>query len=101
MRFHSSRSKDWFQGECSFSFHIQISQVTSLISAKLEKEVARITALVTAVMIISFLPVIVLVVLSGVFLVLRKRWAMRLPEILMQFNIDSEFTNLLLWRSPL
>ena len=36
----------------------EISQVTSLISAKLEKKVAKMTALVTAVLIISFLPLI-------------------------------------------
>ena len=64
----------------------EISKVTSLISAKLEKKVAKMTALVTAVLIISFLPVIVVVVLGGLFPVLRKRWAYRLPEIMMQFN---------------
>ena len=64
----------------------QISQVTSLISAKLKKKVAKMTALVTAVMIISLLPVTVLLLLSGVFPVLGKRWAFRLPEILMQCN---------------
>ena len=64
----------------------EISQVTSLISVKLEKKVARMTALVTAVLIISFLPLIFSVVLSNVFHVLRVRWAWRLPEILIQFN---------------
>ena len=64
----------------------EISKVTSLISAKLEKKVAKMTALVTAVLIISFLPVIVVVVLGGLFPVLRKRWAYRLAELLMQFN---------------
>ena len=64
----------------------EISQVTSLISAKLEKKVAKMTALVTAVLIISFLPLIFSVVLSYVFHVLRVRWAWRLPEILIQFN---------------
>ena len=64
----------------------EIRQVTSLISAKLEKKVAKMTALVTAVLIFSFLPVIVVVVLGGVIPVLRKRWAYRLAEILMQFN---------------
>ena len=61
-------------------------QVTSLKSAKLEKKVAKMTALVTAVLIISFLPVIVMAVLNGVFLVPSKRWAYRLAEILMQFS---------------
>ena len=64
----------------------EISQVTSLISAKLEKKVAKMTALVTAVLIISFLPLIFWVVLSVLFHVLRVRWAWRLPEILIQFN---------------
>ena len=64
----------------------EISQVTALISAKLEKKVAKMTALVTAVLIISFLPLIFSVVLSDLFHVLRVRWAWRLPEILMQFN---------------
>ena len=64
----------------------EIGKVTSLISAKLEKRVTKMTALVTAVLIISFLPVIVVVVLGGLFPVLRKRWAYRLAEILMQFN---------------
>ena len=64
----------------------EVSQVTSLISAKLEKKVANMTALVTAVLIISFLPVIVFFVFIGVFPVLRKRWAYRLAEILMKSN---------------
>ena len=65
----------------------EISQVTSLIiSAKLENKVAKMTALVTAVLIISLLPEIVVVVLGGAFPVLRKRTAFRLAEILMQLN---------------
>ena len=64
----------------------EIGQVTSLISTKLEKKVAKMTALVTAVVIISFLPLIFSVILSDVFQVLRVRWAWRLPEILIQFN---------------
>ena len=64
----------------------EISQVTSRKSAKLEKEVAKMTALVTAVLIISFLPVIVVAVLGGAFPGLSKRTAYRLAEILMQFN---------------
>ena len=64
----------------------EISQVTSLISAKLEKKVAKMTALVTAALIISFLPLIFSVVLSDFFHVVRVRLAWRLPEILIQFN---------------
>ena len=64
----------------------EISQVTSLKSAKLEKKVAKMTASVTAVLIISFLPVIVVAVLGGAFPGLSKRTAYRLAEILMQFN---------------
>ena len=64
----------------------EVSQVTSLISAKLEKKVAKMTALVTAVLVISFLPVIVVFVFIGVFPVFPKRWAFRLAEILMQSN---------------
>ena len=64
----------------------EVSQVTSLISAKLEKKVAKMTALVTAVLIISFLPLIAVFVYSGVSRVPPKRWAWRLADILMQFN---------------
>ena len=64
----------------------EISKVTSLISAKLEKKVAKMMALVTAVLIISFIPFFVSIGLSGVFPVFLKRWALRLPEILMQFS---------------
>ena len=61
----------------------EISQVTSLISAKLENRVAKMTALVTAVLLFSFLPILVVGFLSEVLL---KRWAYRLTEILVQFN---------------
>ena len=64
----------------------EVSQVTSLISAKLEKKVAKMTALVTAVLIISFLPLIVVFVFSGVYRVPPKRWVWRLADILMQSN---------------
>ena len=64
----------------------EVRQVTSLISAKLEKKVAKMTAMVTAVLIISFMPVIGVVVLGGVFPIFRQRWVYRLAEILMQFN---------------
>ena len=64
----------------------EVSQVTSLISAKLEKKVAKMTALVTAVLIISFLPLIAVFVYSGVSRVPPKRWAWRLADSLMQFN---------------
>ena len=64
----------------------EVSQVTSLISAKLEKKVAKMTALVTAVLIISFLPLIVVSVFSGVSRVPPKIWAWRLADILMQSN---------------
>ena len=63
-----------------------VRQVTSLISAKLEKKVAKMTALVTAVLIISFLPLIVIIVFHGVSRVPPKRWAWRLADILMQSN---------------
>ena len=64
----------------------EVSQVTSLISAKLEKKVAKMTALVTAVLIISFLPLFFSFGLSDVLQVRHKRWAWRLVVILIQFN---------------
>ena len=61
----------------------EISKVTSVISAKMEKKIAKMMALVTAVLIISFIPFFIAIGLTGFFPVLRKRWVMRLPEILM------------------
>ncbi len=65
----------------------EISQVTALAKAKLESKVAKTTGLITATMIVSFAPVIIIVGFLGeVFPVLRKNNAFRLTGMLLQLN---------------
>ena len=64
----------------------EISQVTALVKAKLESKVARTCGLITAALILSFVPVIVLGALREIFPVLRASKAFRLLETLIQLN---------------
>ena len=64
----------------------QISQVTSLVQAKLENKVAKTTCLVTAALLISFLPIIVVGALGNFSPTFRKNWAFRSAETLMQLT---------------
>ena len=64
----------------------QISQVSSLVEAKLENKVAKITGLITAALFISFLPPIVVSALGNFFPTFRKNWAFRSAETLMQLT---------------
>ena len=64
----------------------QISQVSVLVTMKLENRVAKTTALVTAALILSFVPVVSLALLGRVFPVLREMSAVRVGETLMFSN---------------
>ena len=63
-----------------------ISQVSVLVTMKLENRVAKTTALVTAALIFSFVPVVSLALLGRVFPVLYKLCAVRVGETLMLSN---------------
>ena len=99
--------KSWFMGECVVVvgclvviayFYImvflgvrkrkqnQISQVTILMTAKLEYKVAKTTGLLTAGLISSFVPTVSIVMLGTFFPVFRMNSAFRLAETLVQFN---------------
>lgn len=62
----------------------EISQVTALVKAKQEIKVAKTTGLITAALILSFVPVTVIYALPDVFPVLRTSKAFLLAEILVQ-----------------
>ena len=64
----------------------QISQVSVLVTLKLENRVAKTTALVTAALILSFVPVVSLTLLGEVFPVLREMSSVRVGETLMFSN---------------
>ncbi len=65
----------------------EISQVTALVKAKIEIKVAKTTGLITASLIFSFVPVIVIVGFLGeVFPVLRTSRAFRFSGTLLQLN---------------
>ena len=63
-----------------------ISQVTSLVAAKLDKKVAKTAGLITAALFFSFLPSAVVDALGTFFPTFRKNWAFRSAETLMQLN---------------
>ena len=64
----------------------EISQVTALVKAKQEIKVAKTTGLITASLIFSFVPVIVIGALPDVFPVLRTSKAFLIAETLVQLN---------------
>ena len=64
----------------------QISQVSSLVAAKLENKVAKTSGLITAALFISFLPAAVVGTLGNFFPAFRKNWAFRSAETLMQLT---------------
>ena len=64
----------------------QISQVSVLVTMKLENRVAKTTALVTAALILSFVPVVSLTLLGEVFPVLHRMSSVRVGETLMFSN---------------
>ena len=64
----------------------QISQVSVLVTMKLENRVAKTTAFVTAALIFSFIPVVSLALLGRVFPVLREMSVVRVVETLMFSN---------------
>ena len=64
----------------------QISQVTTLIKAKQESKVAKTTGLITAALIVSFVPIIVFGGLREVSTVLPPSLAFRLPKTLLMLN---------------
>ena len=64
----------------------EISQVTALVKAKLESKVAKTCGLITAALILSFVPVVVVGALGEIFPVLRTSKAFRLMDTLMQLN---------------
>ncbi|XP_022801120.1 trace amine-associated receptor 7c-like [Stylophora pistillata] len=64
----------------------QTSQVTSMIKAKLESKVAKTTRLLTAGLLISFVPSIVIATLGNFFPVFRMNSTFRLSEVFVQFN---------------
>ena len=64
----------------------QISQVSSLVAAKLENKVAKTAGLITAALFISFLPAAVVGTLENFFPTFRKNWAFRSSETLMQLT---------------
>ena len=64
----------------------QISQVSSLVSAKYENKVAKTAGLITVALFFSFLPATVVGALGNFFPTFRKNWAFRLGETLMQLN---------------
>ena len=64
----------------------QISQVSVLVTMKLENRVAKTTAIVTATLIFSFIPVVSLALLGRVFPVLREMSVVRVVETLMFSN---------------
>ena len=64
----------------------QISQVSVLVTMKLENRVAKTTAFVTAALIFSFVPVVSLALLGRFFPVLREMSAVRVVETLMFSN---------------
>ena len=64
----------------------QISQVSSLVAAKLENKVAKTAGLITVALFISFLPSSVVLILGNFFSTFRKNWAFRLAKTLMQLN---------------
>ena len=64
----------------------QISQVSVLVTMKLENRVAKTTALVTAALILSFVPVVSLTLLGEVFPVLHRMSLVRVGETLMFSN---------------
>ena len=64
----------------------EISQVTALVAAKRERKVAKTSALITAALLVSVVPVIVVGMLGGVLPALRKSLTIRVAETLMQLN---------------
>ena len=64
----------------------EISQVTALVKAKQEIKVAKTTGLISAALIFSFVPVIVIGALPDVFPVLRTNKAFLVAETLVQLN---------------
>ena len=64
----------------------EISQVSALVKAKQEIKVVKTTGLITAALILSFVPVIVIGGLADVFPVLRTSNAFLVAETLIQFN---------------
>ena len=64
----------------------QISQVSVLVTMKLENRVAKTTALVTAALILSFVPVVSLALLGEVFPVFHRMSSVRVGETLMLSN---------------
>ena len=64
----------------------QISQVSVLVRMKLENRVATTTALVTAALILSFVPVVSLTLLGEVFPLLHRISSVRVGETLMFSN---------------
>ncbi len=64
----------------------EISQVSALVKAKLESKVAMTTGLITATLILSFVPMIVVAFLGKVSTGLRRSNAIRLSGILLQLN---------------
>ena len=64
----------------------EISRVTSLIKAKLERKIAKTAALLTGALIFSFLPAVALLSLSEVFPVFHTSTSFLLWETLIQLN---------------
>ena len=64
----------------------QISQVRVLVRMKLENRVAKTTALVTAALILSFVPAVSLTLLGEVFPVLHRMSSVRVGDTLMLSN---------------
>ena len=64
----------------------QISQVSVLVTTKLENRVAKTTALVTAALILSFVPVVSLTLLGEVFPVLHRMSSVRVGDTLILSN---------------
>ena len=64
----------------------EISQIDVLMKAKMESKVAKTTGLLTAAVIVSFVPIFVFGVLGVLVPVLRTNTAIRLTETVMQLN---------------
>ena len=64
----------------------KISQVTTLVQAKLEYKVAKTTSLITVVLTLTFVFAGVLTALGAIFPVFRKNSAFRIPDTLVQLN---------------
>ena len=64
----------------------QISQLSDLVNAKFESKIAKTTAMITAALILSFIPSVVVGILGNFFPVFRKGWVFRTTETLMQLN---------------